>query len=91
MKRNQNGQYYLARPAFPYSSELYTSSINIHQEILLLWLNGKLQLAPLKGLQIGIGTGQYAADKYPGAKVIGMDIRSICINREAHARRRLTI
>ena len=56
--------------------------LDMHHEVFLMLLNGRLHLAPLDGpqriLDIGTGTGIWAidmADKYPSAEVIGTDLR----------------
>lgn len=56
--------------------------LDMHHEVFLMLLNGRLHLAPLDDpqriLDIGTGTGIWAidmADKYPSAEVIGTDLR----------------
>ena len=57
-------------------------SLDLHHEILLHILEGKIHLAPVENpaaiLDIGTGTGIWAIDaseKFPDAKVTGTDIR----------------
>lgn len=56
--------------------------LDLHHEILIQLLDGKLHLAPIEEpqriLDIGTGTGIWAidcADLYPNAEVIGTDLR----------------
>jgi methylase of polypeptide subunit release factors len=56
--------------------------LDMHHEIMLQLLGGKLHLAPIdtpqKILDIGTGTGIWAidaADTYPSAEVVGTDLR----------------
>jgi cyclopropane fatty-acyl-phospholipid synthase-like methyltransferase len=58
--------------------------LDMHHEIMLAMLDGKLHLAPVKEphriLDIGTGTGIWAidmADTYPAAEVIGTDLSPI--------------
>jgi methylase of polypeptide subunit release factors len=54
----------------------------MHHEVMLVLLDGQLHKAPLNDpqriLDVGCGTGIWAidtADAYPGAEVIGTDLR----------------
>lgn len=67
-------------------TNFHLDSLDMHHEIMLLLLDGKLHLAPIENpqriLDIGTGTGIWAidaADKYPMAKVIGTDLRYVCV------------
>jgi len=58
--------------------------LDLHHEIMLNLLGGKIHLAPVQNpqriLDVGTGTGIWAidaADKFPSAKVIGTDLSPI--------------
>jgi precorrin-6B methylase 2 len=66
------------------TDELEKDRLDLHHEIFLHILDGKLHLAPVSEphriLDIGTGTGIWAidmADKYPMAEVIGTDLSPI--------------
>ncbi|KAF8536583.1 putative TAM domain methyltransferase [Trichophaea hybrida] len=66
------------------TDEVEQDRLDMHHEILLLMLKGKLHLAPLKDpqriLDVGTGTGIWAidaADAYPLAEVVGTDLSPI--------------
>jgi methylase of polypeptide subunit release factors len=58
--------------------------MDLHHEIMRQLLKGALHKSPLvdpqRILDIGTGTGIWAidmADQYPGAEVLGIDLRSV--------------
>ncbi|KAA8909859.1 S-adenosyl-L-methionine-dependent methyltransferase, partial [Sphaerosporella brunnea] len=66
------------------TDEAEQDRMDLHHEMLLKLLDGRLYLAPLKDpqriLDVGTGTGIWAidmADKFPAAEVIGVDLSPI--------------
>ncbi|KAF8244986.1 S-adenosyl-L-methionine-dependent methyltransferase [Wilcoxina mikolae CBS 423.85] len=66
------------------TDEIEQDRLDLHHEVFLQLLDGKLHLAPIENpkniLDVGTGTGIWAiemADKYPAADVIGTDLSPI--------------
>lgn len=65
------------------TDEVEQDRLDLHHEVLLGLLDGALHLAPVEGvpervIDVGTGTGIWAmdaADKWPGADVVGTDLR----------------
>jgi methylase of polypeptide subunit release factors len=64
------------------TDEIEQDRLDLHHEVFLQMLDGKLHIAPIENpksiLDVGTGTGIWAiemADTYPGAHVIGSDLR----------------
>lgn len=67
------------------NDDVENERLDIHHELMLVVLNGKLHLAPIleniqKAIDLGTGTGIWAidfADQYPSAEVVGNDLSPI--------------
>lgn len=86
--QEENGRRYHAYRRGRYllpNDDIENERLDIHHELMLVVLNGKLHLAPIpeniqRAIDLGTGTGIWAidfADQYPSAEVIGNDLSPI--------------